>query len=197
MGVMLWARSWLGNTSMSVRPVTESCTLAEELRRPWEKPTAADRLTPARVRRGFRNIRAHLACPTRVPKPTGTGPDGHPAPRTNPGHPATTSAGPSNAASLMLRLVQGYRCSASPGRSGRTPLEGDARARTQTYGRACSLLLGEVGLTLCGVLRPFGCGGIGQPPGPSAISASRSCASGRPMCSGGWLRAQLMSHGCT
>ena len=48
--------------------------LAEDLRRPWEKPTTSDRLTPARVRRGFRNIRAHLACPTRVPKPRGAGP---------------------------------------------------------------------------------------------------------------------------
>ncbi|MFF7358578.1 NF041680 family putative transposase [Streptomyces filipinensis] len=48
--------------------------LAVDLRRPWEKPTTSDRLTPARVRRGFRNIRAHLACPARVPKPTGTGP---------------------------------------------------------------------------------------------------------------------------
>ncbi len=49
-------------------------TLAEDLRRPWEKPTTSGRLTPARVRRGFRNIRAHLACPSRVPKPRGTGP---------------------------------------------------------------------------------------------------------------------------
>ncbi|MFF1309028.1 NF041680 family putative transposase [Streptomyces sp. NPDC058307] len=48
--------------------------LAEDLRRPWEKPAAPDRLTPARVRRRFRNIRAHLACPTRVPKPRGAGP---------------------------------------------------------------------------------------------------------------------------
>jgi hypothetical protein len=48
--------------------------LAADLRRPWEKPTASDRLTPARRRRGFRNIRAHLACPARVPKPRGTGP---------------------------------------------------------------------------------------------------------------------------
>ncbi|MFJ9598318.1 transposase, partial [Streptomyces virginiae] len=48
--------------------------LASDLRRPWEKPTTADRLTPARVRRGFRNIRAHLACPARVPKPRGAGP---------------------------------------------------------------------------------------------------------------------------
>ncbi|MFJ2675878.1 NF041680 family putative transposase [Streptomyces sp. NPDC087525] len=62
--------------------------LAIDLRRPWEKPTVGGRLTPARVRRGFRNIRAHLACPARVPKPTGTGPgrppgakNKHPAPR--------------------------------------------------------------------------------------------------------------------
>ncbi|MFF3584966.1 NF041680 family putative transposase [Streptomyces mirabilis] len=48
--------------------------LAVDLRRPWEKPTASGRLTPARVRRGFRNIRAHIACPTRVPKPRGVGP---------------------------------------------------------------------------------------------------------------------------
>ncbi|WSN28918.1 transposase [Streptomyces griseoaurantiacus] len=48
--------------------------LAADLRRPWEKPATSNRLTPARVRRGFRNIRAHLACPTRVPKPRGVGP---------------------------------------------------------------------------------------------------------------------------
>ncbi|MEU9134502.1 NF041680 family putative transposase [Streptomyces sp. NPDC048404] len=48
--------------------------LAADLRRPWEKPATPDRLTPARVRRGFRNIRAHLVCPTRVPKPRGVGP---------------------------------------------------------------------------------------------------------------------------
>lgn len=48
--------------------------LAQDLRRPWEKPSTSDRLTPARLRRGFRNIRAHLVCPTRVPKPRGTGP---------------------------------------------------------------------------------------------------------------------------
>ncbi|WSP35858.1 hypothetical protein OG247_00180 [Streptomyces sp. NBC_01244] len=48
--------------------------LAADLRRPWEKPTASDWLTPARVRRGFRNVRAHLACSARVPKPRGAGP---------------------------------------------------------------------------------------------------------------------------
>jgi hypothetical protein len=48
--------------------------LAADLRRPWEKPTTPERITPARVRRGFRNIRAHLLCPARVPQPRGAGP---------------------------------------------------------------------------------------------------------------------------
>jgi hypothetical protein len=40
--------------------------LVEDLRRPWEKtPTTPDRLTPARVRRGFRNIRPTTALPRR------------------------------------------------------------------------------------------------------------------------------------
>jgi len=31
---------------------------SEDLRHPWERPAPPGRLTPARVRRGFRNIRA-------------------------------------------------------------------------------------------------------------------------------------------
>ncbi len=49
-------------------------SLAEHLRRPWEKPAQPEQLTPARVRRGFRDIRAHLLCPARVPQPRGIGP---------------------------------------------------------------------------------------------------------------------------
>lgn len=48
--------------------------LAEDVRRPWERPAQPNRLTPARVRRGFRNLRPHLPCPARVPKPTRPGP---------------------------------------------------------------------------------------------------------------------------
>lgn len=48
--------------------------LATDLRRPWEKPAKPEHLIPARVHRGFRNIRPHLLCPARVPQPTGTGP---------------------------------------------------------------------------------------------------------------------------
>jgi DDE superfamily endonuclease len=48
--------------------------LAEDLRLPWEHPAPPGRLTPARVRRGFRNIRATMGCPAGVPKPGKPGP---------------------------------------------------------------------------------------------------------------------------
>ena len=48
--------------------------LADDLRRPWEKPAAPDRLTPARVRRGFRNIHARTTHPASAPKPGKPGP---------------------------------------------------------------------------------------------------------------------------
>jgi len=56
--------------------------LAADLRRPWEKPAAADRLTPARVRRGFRHLRAKLPTPAGAPKPSRPGP-GRPPGSTN------------------------------------------------------------------------------------------------------------------
>jgi hypothetical protein len=37
--------------------------LADDLRRPWERPAVPGRLTPARVRRGFRNLRAKTTLP--------------------------------------------------------------------------------------------------------------------------------------
>lgn len=52
--------------------------LAEDLRRPWEKPAPPGRLTPARVRRGFRNIRPKVCLPARAPQPSRPGP-GRPA----------------------------------------------------------------------------------------------------------------------
>ena len=56
--------------------------LAVDLRRPWEQPAPPDRLTPARVRRGFRHLRTNLACPARAPKPARPGP-GRPPGRPN------------------------------------------------------------------------------------------------------------------
>jgi hypothetical protein len=49
--------------------------LAEDLRRPWERPALPGRLTPARVRRGFRNLRPHTALPAGAPKPSRPGPE--------------------------------------------------------------------------------------------------------------------------
>lgn len=49
--------------------------LVEDHRRPWEKPvTEPRRLTPARVRRGFRNLHATTARPAAAPKPSRPGP---------------------------------------------------------------------------------------------------------------------------
>jgi hypothetical protein len=63
--------------------------LAEDHRRPWEKPvTESRRLTPARVRRGFRNLHPTTARPAAAPKPSRPGPgrplgspNRHPTPR--------------------------------------------------------------------------------------------------------------------
>jgi hypothetical protein len=59
----------------------------EDLRRPWERPSTPRRLTPARIRRGFRNIRGHLPLPAGAPKPTTPGPGRPPGSRNR--HPAT------------------------------------------------------------------------------------------------------------
>lgn len=74
--------------------------LADRLRRPWEKPQAADRLTPARVRRGYRRLRPILARPARPPKATRPGPgrpkgskNRNPAPRHDVGKRPKTSEG--------------------------------------------------------------------------------------------------------
>jgi hypothetical protein len=48
--------------------------LVEDLRRPWERPARPDRQTPARVRRGFRNLRAKTGSPAAAPKPGKPGP---------------------------------------------------------------------------------------------------------------------------
>ncbi|WP_017584011.1 NF041680 family putative transposase [Nocardiopsis valliformis] len=48
--------------------------LVEDLRRPWERAARPGRLTPARVRRGFRHLRARVVCPASAPKPSRPGP---------------------------------------------------------------------------------------------------------------------------
>jgi hypothetical protein len=55
--------------------------LVADLRRPWERPATPNRLTPARVRRGFRNIRPSTPLPARAPKPSRPGPGRPPGSR--------------------------------------------------------------------------------------------------------------------
>ena len=55
--------------------------LAADLRRPWEKPAPPGRLTPARVRRDFRNIRPTTLLPASAPKPSRPGPGRPPGSR--------------------------------------------------------------------------------------------------------------------
>lgn len=63
--------------------------LTADQRKPWEKVTRPGTvLTPTRVRRGFRHLRPHLACPAR---------DARPTPRTGTPPPTRTWAKPSNA----------------------------------------------------------------------------------------------------
>jgi DDE superfamily endonuclease len=52
--------------------------LAADIRLPWQQPCPPGRLTPSRVRRGFRRIRQDLPVPASAPKPSKPGP-GRPA----------------------------------------------------------------------------------------------------------------------
>ncbi|MEV0192249.1 NF041680 family putative transposase [Kitasatospora purpeofusca] len=48
--------------------------LVADLRRPWERPAEPNKITPARVRRGFRNLHTKAPSPAQAPKPTRPGP---------------------------------------------------------------------------------------------------------------------------
>jgi hypothetical protein len=61
--------------------------LAADLRLPWQRPCEPGRLTPARVRRGFRNIRQMLPGLPSAPKPGKPGPGRPPGSKNR--HPAT------------------------------------------------------------------------------------------------------------
>ncbi len=61
--------------------------LAEDLRLPRQRPCPPGRLTPARVRRGFRNIRQALPDLASAPKPGKPGPGRPPGSKNR--HPAT------------------------------------------------------------------------------------------------------------
>jgi DDE superfamily endonuclease len=48
--------------------------LTADLRRPWERPVGPERLSPCRVRRGYRRLRRVLGTPASAPKPCRPGP---------------------------------------------------------------------------------------------------------------------------
>jgi hypothetical protein len=76
------ADRWTWLTIVAYTQLRLARELTADLRRPWERPPAQpDRLTPARVRRGFRHLRGKLAVPARVPKPTHPGPGRPPGSR--------------------------------------------------------------------------------------------------------------------
>jgi hypothetical protein len=65
-----------------------------DLRLPWERPLDTAKLTPVRVRRGFRRLRATLGTPANPPKPSRAGPGRPKGTRTGPRprHPAIKKA---------------------------------------------------------------------------------------------------------
>jgi hypothetical protein len=80
------ADRWTWLTIVAYTQLRLARDLTTDLRRPWERPAAATatrpgRLTPARVRRGFRHLRAKLPIPAGAPKPTRPGPGRPPGSR--------------------------------------------------------------------------------------------------------------------
>jgi hypothetical protein len=76
------ADRWTWLTIVAYTQLRLARDLTADLRRPWERPaTKPGRLTPARVRRGFRHLRAKLPIPAGAPKPSRPGPGRPPGSR--------------------------------------------------------------------------------------------------------------------
>ncbi len=88
------ADRWTWLTVAALTQLRLARHLVDDHRLPWERLRPPHQLTPARVRRGFRRLGAHLGTPARPPKPSRAGP-GRPKgtrrpPRTR--HPAIKKA---------------------------------------------------------------------------------------------------------
>lgn len=68
------ADRWTWLTVASYTQLRLARSLVEDLRLPWERPRDAAKLTPARVRRGFRRLRAIIDTPASPPKSQTPGP---------------------------------------------------------------------------------------------------------------------------
>jgi len=65
--------TWISRAALT--QLRRARQLTGDLRRPWEKPvTEPRRLTPARIRRGLRNLRPKTTLPASAPKPPRPGP---------------------------------------------------------------------------------------------------------------------------
>ncbi len=64
--------TWLVMTAYTELRLARS--LVDDLRLPWERPRAPTQLTPTRVRRGFRQLRASIGTPASPPKSSTPGP---------------------------------------------------------------------------------------------------------------------------
>jgi hypothetical protein len=73
---------WTWLTIVAYTQLRLARDLTTDLRRPWERAvTGPGRMTPARVRRGFRHLRGKLPVPASAPKPTRPGPGRPPGSR--------------------------------------------------------------------------------------------------------------------
>jgi hypothetical protein len=88
------AERWTWLTVAALTQLRLARTRVDDLRLPWERPRPPNQLTPTRVRRGFRRLRAHLGSPANPPKHTRAGPGRPKGTRTGPRqrHPAIKKA---------------------------------------------------------------------------------------------------------
>jgi hypothetical protein len=105
--------------------------LAQDLRRPWERPVPAERLTPARCGAGF-GTSARPAARQRVHRnPADPAPDARPAPATGTPQPAMTSDSSWSPARHISDLPSTGR---APNLAARDEHQGEIRSRRRAGG---------------------------------------------------------------
>jgi hypothetical protein len=95
--------------------------LAADLRRPWEKPAGAQRLSPTRVRRWFRHLRADTPSPAMAPEPSQPGPGPPPGRRNHrptPRHDVHTAAAATSTKTATKRSKAKRSTNPRPRRTG-------------------------------------------------------------------------------
>ena len=68
------ADRWTWLTVAAYTQLRLARNVIDDRRRPWERPKQPHQLSPARIRRGFRQLRPHLATPAHPPKSIKPGP---------------------------------------------------------------------------------------------------------------------------